>query len=299
MGGLFQRGLWPAVLAAAALALVACSYGTSVNNSGFESAAVSLDGRVLVVAYHQLNYRPATGLAAFPDGGVPQYDRDRIVLAKAPAYGSGIEVIRVFTADGLPGSGHMTIRAQPGDPQHMLVILTDQSSSRDPLRVRRWRLGLEDGRLEPLPDVDKELAMVGRRLGAKEFGDLRLAAEDGSLLLGVTGADGEALWLRTAGGRLHPLDPLTHFYGQVGDEVYLWSGDEGLVHNWRTGERRVIARYDPAKRITSTLIRDDPTVAAVERANRSSAPGAAISSDRQSITIDGAVTHLDMAALRR
>jgi hypothetical protein len=300
MDGSIHRKLWQAASAiAGACSLVACSYGAPINDSGFESSAVSPDGKTLVVAYHQLNYRPAEGFAAFPDGGVPQYDRDRIVLAISGASGSDMRVLRAFPADGMPGSGHIAVRAQPSDPQHMLVILTDQTSTRALPRVRRWRLNLADGGLEPFPDVERELAMVGRRLGAREFGDVRLAAPDGSLLLGVNGADGDQLWLRTAAGRLRPLERLTHFYGQVDDEVYLWSGDNGLVQNWRTGARRVVARADPVTQVTSTLIRDDPTVAAIERANRAPGPRALIAPDRQTISVDGAMAHLDLTALIR
>jgi hypothetical protein len=60
------------------------------------------------------------------------------------------------------------------------------------------------------------------------------------------------------------LDGLKHFYGVAGDELYYWSGDEARVRDWRTGAHRVIARYDPERRQTSTLVRGDPTVRAVE-----------------------------------
>ncbi|HET9160693.1 MAG TPA: hypothetical protein VFN88_08775 [Caulobacteraceae bacterium] len=291
-----MRKAWAAI---AGLGLAACSYGPSVDDSGFESAAVSADTKAVVFAYHRLSYRQPTGLAAFPDGGTPQYDRDSIVLAQAPVAGGEIHRIHTFAADGMPGSGHLTIRAYPGDPQHMLVALFDQPSARDLTRVRRWRLDLASWSLEPLPDVEKELAMVGRRLGAREFGDLRLAAGDGSLLLGVSGADGDQLWTRSAEGRLRRIAPLTHFYGVVGDEVYLWSGDEGVVDNWRTGVRRIVARYDPATRTTSTLIRDDPTVNAIQHRDHDPAPVATVSSDRQSISVDSDLVRLDLTNLRR
>jgi hypothetical protein len=297
VGALF-RSVWAAVAVAGAVSLAACNNGPLVNDSGFESSAVSLDGKVLVVAYHRLTYRPATGLAAFPDGGVPKYERDSIVLGLANADGSGMRVLKPFPADGMLGSSHITVRAQLGDPQHMLVVLTDQLSARDMPRARRWRLDLDSATLEPLPDIERELAMVGRRLGAKAFGDVRLAAPDGTLLLGVNEGGGQALWLRTAAGRLRPLDPLTDFYGQVDDEVYLWSGDQGLVHNWRTDERRVIARADPVTKVTKTLVHDDPTVAAIERNARKPGTGAIVAPDRQSVSVDAHEVHLDMAALR-
>jgi hypothetical protein len=297
-GGWRQRRLKVA-LSAGFLALAACGYAALVDNSGFESAALSPDAKTLVVAYHQLSYRPASGLNAFPDGGIARYDRDRILLAKASLSGDRLTVVRTFEAGGMPGTSHLTLRSQPADPAHMLLILTDQPSTREMLRIRRWRLGLPDGALSPLPDLERELAAVGQHLGAREFGDLRLAAEDGSLLLGVSGSGGDALWVRTPAGGLRLLDPLTHFYGQAGDEVYLWSGDQALVHNWRTGARRVIARYDPATRITSTLIRNDPTVTAVEAANRASTPTASIAPDRQSISVNGVVARLDLPLLRR
>jgi hypothetical protein len=285
--------------AVSALALSACSYGPPVDNSGFESAVLAPNGAAILAAYRIERYRPAQGVAAFPDGGIPSYEEDRTVVAAIPVAGGPVRVLQRLRNPGLPGSAHVGLRLEPGDPTHVLVIHSDQPSTATAInRVRRWRLDPSSGQTEPVADVAAELAAKGRTLGAKEFGDLRVIDPAGALLVGATGPDGEELWVRTPDGAWRDLGPLTHFYGVLGDEVYLWSVDAAVVRNWRSGAERVIARYDPQVRQTSTLIRGDPTVTAIERR-----PGGAadvqLSVDRRSILLDGRVIPVDLAALRR
>ena len=64
----------------AALGLAGCTYAAPVDRSGVEWA-VLLPDRSVAIAFKELVYRPATGLAAWPDGGIPQYLRDREVIA--------------------------------------------------------------------------------------------------------------------------------------------------------------------------------------------------------------------------
>jgi hypothetical protein len=254
----------PAVLLAALL-LAGCSYGPAVDRSGFESAALLGDGRTLVVAYHVLRYRPAEGLAAFPDGGVPRYLDDRVLLATVPASGGRPRVLQRLETHGVHGSMSVTLRAQPADPGRVLVLQSEQPSTSSGMSRVRWsRLDPADGRAAPYPDLRADLQARGARLGSPEFGDVRVLDPQGALLIGAQGAAGDELWLRTAGGEYRRIDGFRHFYGVRGDELYYWSGDEAVVRNWRTGARIVTARYNPQARQTTTLVRDNPTVRALE-----------------------------------
>lgn len=244
--------------------LAGCTYGPVVDRSGFESAALAADGHTVVVAYRILRYRPATGLAAWPDGGVPSYVEDRAVVAAAPVGGGAPRILLRVENSGVPGTTHVALRRAQTDPAHVLVGLRTQGSTRTTPRTRWSRLAIADGQMLPYPDLTAELTARGRTLGSPEVGAEQVLSPQGDLLIGARAGDQDELWLRRAGGDYQRLDAITHFYGVAGDELYYWSGDEAVVRNWRTLGKRVIARYDPQLRQTTRLIRDDPVVKALE-----------------------------------
>jgi hypothetical protein len=295
-----------AILLALAVLLAGCSYGPVVDRSGFESAAVTAAGDV-VFAWRVQRYRPAKGIAAFPDGGIPRYLDDRIVIASVSAAGGRPRVLERIETRGVPGSAAASLRIAPADPDHVLVLQSEQPSTAEPSRGRWRRVRLSDGKSLPYPDLAAELKTHGRALGSSEFGDIRVIDPDGTLLMGGTGPEGDELWVRRPTGAYVRLDPLKHFYGVQGDEAYYWSGDQAVVRNWRTLEARVIARYDPQTRQTSTLIRRDSTVVALEQAD---APqrDVRISLERDALSVgtrsaDGGSSYrpvaVDIAPLRR
>jgi len=241
----------------------ACSYGPVADRSGVVSAVVLPDGETVGVAYQVMRYRPASGIAAFPDGGIPRYLDDRIVIATTD--GKGSRVLQRLENRGVSGAAAVTLRTAPSDPGHLLVLYSEQASTSAALKRRLWRLDTADGRATPYPDLDAGLAASGRRLGSSEFGDVRVVAPDGTLLIGAEGPQGAELWVWSPVAGYRRLDGLKHFYGVSADEIYYWSGDEARVMNWRTGAVRVIARYDPARQQTTTLLPHDPTVTALQR----------------------------------
>lgn len=246
------------------LVAAGCSYGPVVDRSGVSSAVLLPGGEGVGFVYRVLRYRPAQGVAAFPDGGVPRYLDDRAIVAVVPLKGGPPRVLLRRENGGVSGSTSLSLRSSDADPGHVLVLLSEQPSTARPSALRLSRLRLADGERRPYPDIGADLAAKGRRLGTGEFGDVRVIASDGTLLIGAQGGDGPELWVWRPFGDYQRLDSLKHFYGVAGDELYYWSGDEARVKNWRTGAVRVVARYDPRIRQTSTLLRKDPTVAAVE-----------------------------------
>lgn len=297
----------PAGLVAATLLLTGCTYGPVTNQSGFESAVLG-DGQSVVVAYHVLRYRPATGLAAFPDGGTPRYLEDRIVIALASISGGEPRVLQRLETRGLRGSASVGLRAQAADPDHALVIYSQQASTSQPSRSQRWRLSLNDAAVLPYPDLEMALAREGRTFGAAAFGDVRVLDPDGSLLIGAKGPEGEELWTWRPGGTMQKLDGLKQFYGVRGDEVGYWVGHESRVRNWRTGAVRVVARYDPVTLATTTAMPHDPMANAATWNGPEATRSVQVSADHSAValgvrTAEGTWTYssipLDVGPLRR
>ena len=290
-----------ALLALLLAALGACSYGPVVDQSGLRSAVVTPTGQTIGLAYQVLRYRPAEGVAAFPDGGVSHYLDDRIVIAVVPVAGGRPRVLQRLSNAGVSGSGSVALRTYDADPDHLLVLLGEQSSTAAPSRLRLWRLATADGQVTPYPDLAADLRAKTRRLGSKEFGDVRVIDPDGTLLIGAEGPAGDELWIRSAAGEYRLVDPLKHFYGIRDAELYYWSGDEARVTNWRTGQVRIVARYDPAIRQTSTLIRRDPTVTAIEAAAPKRSSIAWEGGDIRLTGVDGTTRHVpvELDELRR
>ena len=271
--------------AALATALVAgCSYAAPVDRSGIE-AAVPLQGGGVAIAFKQLRYRPATGLAAFPDGGVPRYlDDAHIFGVLSPA--AGARVLQRWPNRGVHGSSGVALRASDLDPDHLLVLRSWQAKGEGVARARWARLNWRTGDIRDYPDFGRELEAHGRRFGSKAFGDVRPLDAAGALLIGAETGGADELWIYEPTRGLRRFDVFKHFYGVVGDELHYWRGHEAVLRNWRTGVTRLVARYDPTTRITTRYLRDDAALRETEGA-RPSQPAVTIASDRRSVRLEG------------
>lgn len=295
----------PCLAPVAALALTACTYGEAVDRSGVEWA-VLLPDRSVAIAFKELVYRPATGAAAWPDGGVPQYLRDRELIAILRD-GAPPRVLQRIANGDLPDSESISLSWTEADPDHLLAVRGAQrDTSSGARRITRWRIDWRDGTMLPFPDVEAELRARGRTSASAEFGGLRILDPAGTLLVGAQASGQDEVWVREANGDWRRIDAIKHFYGVLGDELYYWSADDAaLVRNWRTGATRVIARYDPSIRQTTRFILDDPTVRAIDRAPLQPPPASVrIADDRRSLVVreaDGTETVLPVPveALKR
>jgi len=266
-----------------ALAMSACSYGEPIDASGIEAAVLVNNGQTIVLAYHELKYRPARGLAAFPDGGMPKYLSDREIIAVMPIHGAAPRILQRIENKGVHGSASISLRASDADADHVLVISGGQPSTDQPSRARRWRLDWRGGAALPYPDIAADLKDHGSSLGSRAFGDVQIIALDGTLLIGAMSQGVDQFWLLPPNGNYVLLDHFKQFYGIRGDEIYYWKDNEAVVRNWRTGAARVVARYDVAQRQTTRLLRD-PTVSAIEQA-RPVRVAVSPSTDKQSIIV--------------
>jgi len=285
------------VLLVFALCQLGCSYGEPVDRSAIESAVLLPGGRTIALAFQNIRYRPAAGIAAFPDGGIPRYLRDHEVIATQSIDGGGPRILQRLENKGVHGSASIALRSFDADPDHVLVRRSFQPSTSQGDQVEWWRLSWRDGRISPFPDLAAELKKNGRTLGSPEFGDIRVIDSDGTLLIGARSGSQDELWLRLATGEYRRLDGFAHFYGIQGDELYYWSGNQALVRNWRTGARRIIAEYDPARRQTSRLLPNDPAVRALERPASQSPVQLSFSGQDLSVKSDARATVFSMRGL--
>jgi hypothetical protein len=280
------RGKYRAVLTLPALCLAGCFYSAPVDRGAIESAVVLPGGKVIAVAFQNIRYRPAAGIAAFPDGGIPRYLRDHEIIAVVPVAGGKPRVLQRLENGGVHGSASVALRTSDADPDHVLVIRSFQPSTSQANEVQRWRLGWRDASVVSYPDLAADLKKNHRTLGSPEFGDVRIIDSDGTLLIGARAGNQDELWLRLATGAYRRLDAIKHFYGVQGDELYYWRGDEAVMRNWRTGAQRLIARYDPAQRLTTRFLQNDPTVTAVDTPDPP--PSALVSFRGHDLTVKGA-----------
>jgi hypothetical protein len=253
------------ILLVFAVCQLGCTYAEPVDHSAIESAVLVPGGGTIALAFQNIRYRPATGIAAFPDGGIPRYLRDHEVIAVQSLDGGGPPILQRLENKGVHGSASIALRSFKADPDHVLVRRSFQPSTSQSDQAAWWRLSWRDGRILSYPDLAADLKKNGRTLGSPEFGDIRVIDSDGALLIGARAGGQDELWLRPATGAYRRLDAFAHFYGIQGDELYYWAGNQAVVRNWRTDARRIIAQYDPAQRQTARLLPNDPVVRAGTR----------------------------------
>jgi hypothetical protein len=106
----------------AALVLTACSYGLVQDHTTVQNVALKPDGSLVAVMVKYERYRPATGLAAFPDGGVP-----RMLLQRADLYIVSLDRRALIYRRELPHERDQTVSFEPrlvgwaGDTVYMQI----------------------------------------------------------------------------------------------------------------------------------------------------------------------------------
>ena len=85
------------LLILATFLLAACTYGPAQDYVTVENLAINPDGSRLAVVVKYERYRVATGLAAFPDGGVP-----RVLAQRADLYVVDLRSRTLLYSGGLP-----------------------------------------------------------------------------------------------------------------------------------------------------------------------------------------------------
>lgn len=224
-----------AILCFGAVLIASCAggYGPPYDASKFVSADTALDGRIGIFTLKRLEYRPATGWRAFPDGGIPKYVIDRNYVATYDFSSGRTRVI--YREDALPrglwlpGSSSLNIAATYGSR----VILRTSGQLKSDYRLYKelsW-LDLKTGKLSPLP-LEEELAAQGRALELMYLVDGR-----GTLVLTVSrlkatgkidkdsGKENLELLVRHPDGSYDVIGPFLYYYGIKEGEIHYWTPD--------------------------------------------------------------------------
>ncbi len=215
-------------LASAVLPLLAAcnmGYGPRQDHSEFVSAKLTEDKHVLF-SYHHFAYRPAAGMRAFPDGGIPKYVKDENLLGLFdPATGKVNILRREKNKDWQPGSGTFAVHSLKGNK----ALISQGGQLRGPfaLGVGYLLLDLKLGTLSDL-DLKADLAKHGR-----DTGQIYLADTQGTLVF-ITQSLAEAsaakrdreptpeIWVRTAAGDYLKIAASEHYQETLNGEVIYW-----------------------------------------------------------------------------
>ena len=252
------------ILALAAFAAGGC-YGPVRDDSRITSTAIINHDKV-AFTYHEYRYRPAVGLAAFPDGGIPKYVRDRFVVGVAGADGH-VRVLARFDNPALPGAGSVGLRWYAEDPTNVYVTRYGQQTTSLPIRYfyQLLRMDVIRGTTREV-DIRSTLAAQKRELGADGLGDFFPLTADGTLLVGATHGSQKELWLRSPSGGVERLLAFDRFDRRAGDDlIYSVNGPPFATYafNWKTRQQRQILRYNRANTQQEWQARDDPAFRAI------------------------------------
>lgn len=265
------------------LFLSAC-YG-DVRDASRVTSTVILPDQQVAIAYHEHRFRPARGITAFPDGGVPKVIRDRFIVALVGPRGVSREILR-WDNDALSGTAGAGVRWFPDDPAHLYVLFSAQRTTSLPLQYlsEQRRVDLDRG-VQQRFDLEVEVRVLGRSLGVEGFGEFYPLARDGTLLVGAESEGQRELWVRPPSARYRKLASFDRFDGQADEAiVYSLNGPPFTTYavNWKTGARRTLLRYNASNTGHEFAARDDP---AFRRLNEPSAGAAA--AEKITVSDDG------------
>jgi hypothetical protein len=273
------------VISCAAVGLASC-YGPVKDQSRITAAEI-LPGGAVGVAYHRYRYRPAAGLAAYPDGGIPKTLLDRFAIGVLHSDGS-FQRLADIPSQTLPGAGSVSLRWFPQDPQHLYVSRAGQQTTSLPLRElsQQVRYPLNGGRAQQF-SLRAELERSGRKLGAEGFGDFTAIASDGTLLVGATIGGRKELWVRGASGDMRRMATFDRFDGVYPN--YLFYSNDGppfttYALDRRTWQARPVLRYNRQNTQQEWQAREDPAFRQLNEASGMATPDqAVIGQDGQTI----------------
>lgn len=257
------------------LCLAGCTYGPVRNMSHFESARLMEDGNTVAFSAHLFAYRPATGLAAFPDGGIPKYTLDRNVVGffDIPS-GQFTRVFDEANKEFSPGAGNFTIVHTAGD----FALLARGGQTRrgykrgqQEMLYQTYLLDAKKSSLRELP-VRRELAERGRA-----FGTFQALLPDGSLVMICPSLE-EAeryrdwrnaeevvpqIWLRRVDGTWQMVGATRHFERYVDGMLVWWEPQDRLYRFYRIEDRSLRTaphwKDRPAYKHATRMAGEDPS----------------------------------------
>lgn len=207
-------------------------HGPARDRSRFENA-VLLRERTVLFSFKHLVYRPAEGIAAFPDGGIPKYDRDENLLGTYHLPSGALRILRReknrrWTA----GQGTFGIQRFQGGT----ALVTRGGQLRRDLAKTEYEDWLVDTGTGTFQPVDYRRALAERKLSST---GMYLVDARGTLLfvtqpLASGGGAGDerdaALWIRTPAGDFVHVARTSHYEGMEGDDLVYWIPETRRFH---------------------------------------------------------------------
>ncbi len=214
-------------------------YGPSEDHSKFVSTGTTTDGRYGIFSHHRYVYRHATGMRAFPDGGIPYYEKDVDTLGVYEFATGKVRIVRSEkNRDFQPGQGTFMVTMTSNTKA---VISQGGQGRRDYMpMLRQYMLDIPSGEMTPI-DIKWELEKLGRAPGY-----MYLVDDSGTLVL-VTAPEGEdsswvgkesnpkEVWIRHPDGGYEKAATVIHYYATR----------DGLLHYYGYNEKKYLV-YDPA-----------------------------------------------------
>ena len=207
-------------------------HGPAQDHSRFESAVLLREHTVLF-SFKHLVYRPAEGIAAFPDGGVPKYDRDENLLGTYHIPSGVLRILRRETnrrwADGQGTYGIQRSRGGVAFVTQGGQLRRDLSKS----AFEDWLVDTGTGVFQP---ADFRSALLERKLSSTA---MYLVDERGTLLFvtqpleaggGKRDERDAALWIRTPAGEFVHVAKTSHYEGMAGDDLVYWIPETRRFH---------------------------------------------------------------------
>ena len=227
-----------------------CQYGPKQDYGRFKSAALMQDGRMIVFTFHDLVYRPAKGFAAFPDGGIPKYIKDRSFLCTFErSTGKLIKLMEETNREWANGSGSLHIVTSRGNA---VVVVQSGQKRRDlgAVLTRYHILNIETGKHDTF-DLADDLRKHGRQTGPIYLGD-----DSGTLVIitpsehsdegSKPSGDGTPqIWVRRMGGHYLFAGESAHYQQTVNGDVIYWKPQDRQYYAFsiEKGKTRLLEGY--------------------------------------------------------
>jgi len=228
-------------------------YGPARDYSRFVTARLADDGNNVVFGFHRLVYRPAAGIRAFPDGGIPKYLADKHILGVYDRNAARLTILRkepnrIWT----DGQGETYVTEMNGP----MVLVSQAGQGRRNLSqtiMRHCLVNWQTGKAEEL-DLRGDFASRGR-----DPGIIYLVDGEGTLLfvthpLEEPGSSGKSreegipeVWVRTPKGEYVKVAATAHYEEYSDGEVIYWQPDTRQFFAFRVSDKttRRISRHNP------------------------------------------------------
>ncbi len=225
-----------------------CQYGPKRDQGSFKSTALMQKSAIVAFTYHDLIYRPAQGMSAFPDGGIPKYLNDGSVLCIYDRKQGKLQTL-MDEENTLwsHGSGALYIVTARGNA----MVVSQSGQLRKDLATiytRHHILNIATKAHDTF-DLSDDLLMHGRKPGP-----LYLADDNGTLVIITKAQDAESgnkaipqIWVRHMGGEYLHAGTSAHYQKTLGRDVIYWNPSDRQYYAFHMDDKttRRLEGYRP------------------------------------------------------